>query len=293
MASRKPLVVANNTIQEMPAGDVADLGSLGLSGPLGGFRNRLVNPGFRVNQRNYGGAAVANGTYCHDRWRAGQNGGATYTVNAAAGGPDTYAVISGGTLQQAIEAIAVEGGTYTLSWGGSSLARLTYTTAGSQTTTAYAASPIVVAGVTANTQVTVEFYFNAPSGSVINPQFEAGPIATTFERRPITIETMLCYRYFRAFDYRISPYFDTAVASVFGYLYFDVGCDMRATPSIAYADDGGTAGQIALIGPAGAVNARVPAYTASATVRTATISAYTQSRNAHGCSCTLNAEITT
>lgn len=47
------------------AGDLPGVTSVN-SGPLGGFRNRLINGCMRINQR--GSTSVADDTYCFDRW---------------------------------------------------------------------------------------------------------------------------------------------------------------------------------------------------------------------------------
>ena len=177
------------TLVDSPGGAVAALNG----GALAGFRNRLVNGNFAVNQRGYGGTALAAGAYGHDRWKAG-SGGCTYGVTA--GTPDTQVNVTAGTLQQVVETVHVEGGAYTLSWAGTATARVIYTATGgsSTTTTAYAASPIVLPSVNAGLAVTVEF----GTGTLGRVQLEPGPTATPFERRPLGTELSLCWRYFWA-----------------------------------------------------------------------------------------------
>ena len=141
-------------------------------------RNRIINSTFSVNQRAFAGGALAAGSYGHDRWKAG-SGGATYTVTGE------VATITAGTMQQVIEGLNVpEGGTYTLSWSGTSQARVD---GGS-----YAASPITVTGKTAGANTTIEF----GAGTVSLVQYEAGSAKTPFERRQLGAELMLCQRYY-------------------------------------------------------------------------------------------------
>jgi len=155
-------------------------------GPLAGHRNRLINAGFQVNQRNYAGAATAAGLYMHDRWKAGA-GGCTYSITAS---PFNTITISAGTLQQVIDASQIEGGTYTLGWQGTSVARVD--------SGAYAASPLTVTGLAPGVSHTVEFN----TGTVLKPQFETGDVASQFEIRHD--EQAMCDRYYSSgnFNYQ-------------------------------------------------------------------------------------------
>jgi len=58
--------------------------------------NILINAGFRINQRGFGGPNLPAGTYGHDRWRAG-NEGAVYTVD------DGIIGLTDGALEQIVE----------------------------------------------------------------------------------------------------------------------------------------------------------------------------------------------
>jgi hypothetical protein len=168
----------NNTI-----GTLLEDSGLSLAS-VNGFRNRLINGNFVINQRVYvSGTATSAGVYMHDRWKAGAGGG-TYTFTQTKG--DTTITITAGTIQQVIEDLNLpEGGTYTLSWAGTAQGRVG---AGS-----YAASPITVTGLTAATSATVEF--NA--GTLGKTQFEVGSVATPFERRDYGRELVMCQRYYQ------------------------------------------------------------------------------------------------
>lgn len=147
-----------------------------------GFRNRLINSDFIVNQRGFAsGGSLSAGAYGHDRWKAGA-GGCTYSFTTTL--PATGITITAGTLQQVIEGGHVEGGTFVLSWSGTAQARVNGG--------AYGPSPLTVAGLTVGLNVTVEF----GTGTVLAPQFEPNG-ATSYERRPPGIERMLCERYYR------------------------------------------------------------------------------------------------
>lgn len=128
------------------------------SGQLAGFRNKIINGDFRINQRGLAKAQAA-GVYGYDRWKGHANG-----------------------LEQIIEATDVPAGKYTLSWSGGGT--------GSVGGSAYAVSPITIdlpGG--ANVSVVV------PSAA-LNVQLEPGSKATQFERRPLSIEEALCQRYY-------------------------------------------------------------------------------------------------
>ena len=93
-----------------------------------------------------------------------------------------------------IEAALIEGGAYALSHAGTAQARVWQGTgyAGSGSYAAASRSaPLLVTGLTANTQTNVEF----SSGTILRPQFEPGAYATDFERRPPGVELALCQRY--------------------------------------------------------------------------------------------------
>ena len=118
-----------------PKGNKGDRGDDGLDGSsTGTLRNRLTNPSFLINTREYvSGAAGSAGAYAHDRWKAGASG-CTYTFTPAK--PDTTITILAGSLKQIIPPESVEGGDYVLSWTGTATARVN---SGS-----YAASPFAV-----------------------------------------------------------------------------------------------------------------------------------------------------
>ena len=147
-------------------------------------RNRLHNSAFRINQRSYVSAtALAAGAYAHDRWKAGA-GGCTYTFTQTQ--PATTITITAGTLQQIIEAIDVEGGSYILTWTGTANGRIN---AG-----AYGASPRTVAGLAANTAITVEFQ----TGTVGTVQLEVGATATVYERLGMQTDLANSQRFYQA-----------------------------------------------------------------------------------------------
>jgi hypothetical protein len=150
-----------------------------------GFKNRIINGGFIINQRSYvSGTALTSGTYGHDRWKAGTSG-CTYTFTQGSLGVNTTITITAGSLQQVIEGCNLaEGGSYILSWTGTAQARFNGGT--------YGSSPLSVTGITAGTNTTIEFN----TGTVNSVQLEVGAISTGYDYRPYATELFLCQRYY-------------------------------------------------------------------------------------------------
>lgn len=151
-----------------------------------GFKNRLIDAGFIINQRGYtSGTALSSGSYAHDRWKAGSSG-CTYTFTQGSNGVPITITITAGALQQVIEGCNVaEGGTYTLSWQGTAQASINGGAA--------SASPLTVTGVTAGANMTIQFN----TGTVYEPQLEVGSATTSFDFRAYGTELALCQRYYQ------------------------------------------------------------------------------------------------
>lgn len=159
-----------------------------------GFRNRLINANPIINQRGYvsGTATTTANQYTLDRWRvvvSGQNvswtdSGLTRTLTCPAGG-----------LEQVIESLNIEGGTFVLSWTGTATATVNGTAVVKNGTFT----------LPANTNATVRF----SSGTLSNPQLEAGTVASPFERRDYGRELMMCQRYY----YKISGNTNTIIST--------------------------------------------------------------------------------
>ena len=152
--------------------------------------NLIVNGDFRVNQAGYVSAAVlAAGAYGHDQWKAGAGGG-NYSFTQLKSSTQ-ITIASGKSLIQPIEDVNIVGGSYVLTWTGTAQAR-----AGVNTLTpsgAYAASPLLIAGQTAGTAMSVEFN----TGTLGNVKLESGSTATPFIMRPYEEELAACQRYWQ------------------------------------------------------------------------------------------------
>ena len=150
-----------------------------------GFKNRLIDAGFIINQNVYvSNTALASGVYGHDQWKAGSSG-CTYTFTQGSLGVPIVITITAGSLQQVIEGCNMpEGGTYVLSWTGTAQARVNGGT--------YGSSPLTVTGITAGANTTIEFN----TGTLSFPQLEVGSSRTGYEYRQYQQELALCLRYF-------------------------------------------------------------------------------------------------
>lgn len=154
---------------------------LGFTGQLG-YKNRIRNGNFPINQRAVSGTVtVASGVYGHDGWKGGASG-CTYTFTTS--GLDTTINISAGSLQQVVEGAYIEGGNYAMSWSGTAQGKIG---AGS-----YGATGTTGTG-TAGSNLTIEFN----TGTMTKVQLEAGTNVSAFERRPITLEQAICQRYYQ------------------------------------------------------------------------------------------------
>ena len=221
-----------------------------------GFRNRLRNPQFSINQRAVTGTVtLAAGKYGHDGVRAGA-GGCAYTF--AASGLDTTITITAGSLILPVEAGMIEGGVYTLSQAGGAQARVWQGT-GTAGAGAYAPTPLTTPALAANVQTNVEF----SAGSVLRPQLESGAVATSFERRPLSVELGMCQRYYFA-GYAVWQGYAAAGANCTAAVPFPV--TMRAAPTITQTNGiAGGFGATPSIALAATVNAYFPNRAATAT----------------------------
>ena len=190
-------------------------------GQLAGFRNKILNGSFAVNQRGYtSGLATTAGQYTVDRWKVTGTGGITYaTVN----NKTTVTIPAGQTLQQVIAGINLDSGTYILTWEGTAQGRV-----GSG---AYGNSGQVTANITGGVNTTIEF--NA--GTVTNVQLEPGVIATPFEWRGGPLEEReRCHPYFWNSPQLYVFQFACPASGGFSHVYtIKYPLRMRVTPTLS------------------------------------------------------------
>jgi hypothetical protein len=212
------------------------------------FRNRIINGGMEIDQRNSGGSlavvAAAPAVYCVDRWQAFCSG-ANVTVQRVAGSNGARFALrftglasnTGIELAQRIESfncydLANQNVTVSFRVSSTSITTLNWTVDSSNGgADAWSGATSVATGsLTINaTDTLYSFTFNAGStainglrlrlsaGALLASQtitfqkiqLERGIVATPFEVRPIGTELNLCYRYF----YRTSSPVQSAGAS--------------------------------------------------------------------------------
>ncbi len=164
-----------------------------------GFRNKIINGDFRINQRAYTSASnLASGSYGFDRWKSTFTN-TTLTFTSAPQG-QIVTINSGGSIEQIIERANIPAGTYVLSWTGTATGRVYNTGA---TPPSYAASPILVT-IDGTANVEVEFTASGGTRTLQNVQLEPGNVASAFEYRPIGAELLLCQRYFSQDTFHVS-----------------------------------------------------------------------------------------
>ena len=201
-------------------------------GGVAAFKNILINGGFTINQRAYvSAAALASGSYGHDRWKAGTGGG-DYSFTQL-NSPTTITIAANKTLIQVVEDKNVQGGSYTLSWTGTAQGR--YAVDSATPTGAYADSPIAITGQSAGTTMSVEF----DDGTLSKVQLEPGTSETEFENLPYDVQLARCLRYTwiinteaNAFQ-RFGAGYNQTTSTANLIIYPRV--PMRAVPSLTYS----------------------------------------------------------
>jgi hypothetical protein len=161
---------------------------------FGGFRNRLMNPSFTVNQRAFAGGALAAGQFGPDRWRAGP-GGATLSI---AGDVVTLT----GVIEQPIEAAGLPAG---------SLAVSLLAPTASLTIDLLVGAAVVATGTigpgAGRRSLRMTLPNAAPGAALLRltaatsaqfgaVQLEPAGAAGPFEHRPPGVELALCQRYY-------------------------------------------------------------------------------------------------
>ena len=156
-----------------------------------GYRNRIINGAFAINQRGLtSGFSMAFGTYHFDRWRSGfSNTSLTYTAGVQS---TTVTISTSGVIQQIIERQNMPAGTYILSWFGTATGRIYNSGA---TPPGYTAGPITVT-LDGTANVVVEFTASGSTKTLGLVQVEAGTVFSPFEYRLRGEELALCQRYF-------------------------------------------------------------------------------------------------
>jgi len=188
------------------------------------MKNLLINCGLPVNQRGFGGGALAAGAYGYDRWKAGP-GGCNISIDAATG---VFAHASG-ALQQIVE--SPQG-----AWGQPLTISVEDPSSAINVTVGGAAGTIPAGsgrrGVTltplGSGNMTVQL--SAAGATYSRPQLERGSAAGAFDWRPRALEMALCQWYCRAGSMSLRS---NGTGSGGGGTYF--GISMRDTPAVSFS----------------------------------------------------------
>jgi len=225
-------------VAALPKG--AAVGALN-GGPLAGFRNRLINGDFQINQRAFAGGALAAGLYGHDRWKAGASGanislsGKTLTLNSGAivqimEAPD----LASAQVTVSVEDLATRDLTVTLAASGSGSGSVS----GDIAHGAGRCGVTLIVPATATGNISLEI---APKSGVAGApvfrkvQAEPGAFATPFEFRPAATEKALAQRYYCEI-YGPALNADFAPSAVINeFITSPFPAPMRATPTATLA----------------------------------------------------------
>lgn len=217
-----------NNLSDLSSASAAR-GNLGLgTAGIMSFKNKLMNAGFTIGQRNYvsGTATTAANQYALDRWRvvtSGQN------LSWTSVSPYNQITAPAGGVEQVIESVFIEADTYVLSWTGTATATVNGTAVAKNGTIA----------LPAVTNATVRF----SNGTVLNPQLERGTVATVFEFKPLWIELIGCKRYYQNMLAQMTAYTSAGLGMA---MTMNYPVDMRAVPTITFS--GGSYSNCSAIG---------------------------------------------
>lgn len=200
------------------------------SGQLAGFRNKIINGNFSVNQMGYiSGTATTAGQLIRDRWKISGTSGVTDS-----GGFVT--VPNGHSISQTIEGTMQlrDAGLYTLYWEGTAQGRINGG--------AYGTSGNVSANLPALTNAVVEF----TNGTVKKVQLLLGGY-TPYEETDLTIDLARCRRYLwvlQLYDWFYDFY---QAATAYQKYVFSTQQYMRVIPTAHLLGDSWTVTNTALV----------------------------------------------
>lgn len=197
----------------------------------------IINGNFDINQRAVSGTVTLSaGQYGHDRFRGGASG-CTYTFATSLN--VTTLTISAGSLQQEIEGVNLESGTYVLSWSGTSQGKIGAGSLGASG---------IIGTVTGGTNLVIEF----GTGTLSKVKLEKGSVATAYILKSYADELRDCHRYFidlndqnNAYQfYGIGQAYLTTAFSIVTYLPVKMRVKPTAIAVISFAGAMGASGQL-------------------------------------------------
>ena len=237
------------------------------------YRNRLINGGFAIDQRNAGASHNFAGLCGVDRWLLASGTGTSPTAQRIAGsGSSRYRYqisgvagnTGGGSLEQRIEAaniydLAGQTVTFSIDIAAVGITSIAYNFAyansvdnfiGGETSISGATGSFTVSSTLTRYSVQIALPSNVQNGlgvgiifggaftagksiTIGNAQLEAGSVATPFEQRLQGAEVALCQRYFQNSQYQVFP-----ASTAYNPFFFKA--TMRATPSVSGLGAGGT-----------------------------------------------------
>jgi hypothetical protein len=216
--------------------------------PLPQNLNLLLNPEGTVNQRSFGGGALAAGVYGYDGWKGGSGG---CNVSIASG----VLTLNSGNLVQVLDGFNVAGKTLTLSVTSPS-AQIGVSVGGvSGVIPAGAGRQAVTLTLPGNATGNQTLQLSGTGASLAELKLEVGSAASAFARRPPQQELALCQRWaelISGIEIRAAAF--NAVDIMFG---VDFKVTKRANPALSVLGQGtwlgsGTTGNtstIVLSGP--------------------------------------------
>lgn len=145
-------------------------------GQLAGFRNKILNGRFNINQGVVASRTAVANSYNFDQW-----------------------YYDGTYLYQPVPTEDVYNGTYTLSWEGDSTAAWSLNALGASVQNVQTYTPISKGGqivVSGKTDQHLWVRFATDLANLNKVQLEPGIVATPFEERPKSLEEFLCMWFF-------------------------------------------------------------------------------------------------
>lgn len=220
MAEKKPLCNYGGEVRELQSGD-----SLPSSFSVVG-NNLLINSAGLINQRGYlsGTATTIANQYTLDRWRvvtSGQN--LTYSTS---GNITTFNAPSGG-IEQVVENLNIQGGSYVLSFDGTATAEVAQSSDNSTYSTVAPSNGVYA--ITAGYYVRIRF----SDGTFGKPKFERGNISTPFILDNYISDLQACRRYYLFLTFVLYVY---GAYGNYGGSIVSMGiARMRVQPTISYS----------------------------------------------------------
>lgn len=183
-------------------------------------KNLLINCGVPINQRGFGGGALAAGIYGYDRWKGG-SGGCNVAINAGTG---VFTHTSGPLVQVIAAPAAAWGRPLTFSVEDPSGPISVNVGGATGTIPAGAGRRSITVTPSGSGNMTVQI--TATGATYSRPQLERGAAATEFDYQDESEERVRCQRF-----YEIVGFIAVANGPDFTSIYYKVS--KRAVPAVS------------------------------------------------------------